>query len=182
MTLGMNPAERESFRAAKMKKVQAEIGKGSGKPAEAAPQLPPTRLKQFGQTFNNFDVTVPDNEWNLALSDLRYFGNLAPQLARGAKLTLVSDSYTKFAQAVVIGVNLHGRQVDIHVLTQQELPVSRLSQTNPDSEYEIVDGGIEAGWKLIRKADGTVMRSGLKDFEAALIERRHQHSVDLGRG
>jgi hypothetical protein len=184
MSLEPTPVEREAFRANKMKQVQAAIGKkANGKAAEQAPQLMPQRLKQAGQTFGSYDIVVPDPEWNHALTNTKYLGKISPQLRRGAKLEIVNDSFTKLAQARVVGIDVHARQVDLVILAQHELTPSRLGQgANPDDLYEIKDAGIELGWQLIRKADGQLMRSGLKDYEAALIERRHQHAVDLGRG
>jgi hypothetical protein len=186
--LSPGPAERGAARLAKAEAVHAKAEaeaaarkfeiKKKGKPAVT---LEPKRLKQSGQAFNTFAALIPDNEWAMALSDLGYFSKVGSRFGRGDTIELVNDSFTKLAVCRVLAVNVHGGQVDLHLLQQHDLPPSRLSHKNPDDVFEIRDGGLESGWQIIRKADGAMMGTGLKNYDAALIERRNLHVTDLNR-
>ena len=65
------------------------------------------------------------------------------------------------ARAVVRGVDAVTRKLQIVIFEEREFEPATLGQGNPDDAYMPVDNGFD-GFSIVRRADGAVIKSGIK--------------------
>jgi hypothetical protein len=172
-----SPQERAEQRAAKAAEYKQQQ---AAKPRAALPPRPkklaPTDLRLPGDALTAFVALVPDEDFELALSSRNYFGNVTGRLHRMDRITILNKSGTREADAIVLGLNEHGGEVELFVRQTFEYPASAIGQNDLDALYAIRDTGFAGGYEIVRKSDGAVMAKGIKTFDQALQERRGLHA------
>ena len=143
-----------------------------------APKPQPKRLgqgqmRQPGEAFVAGSVfVVPDAEFDLALSDPNYLGLYASRLHRLDEVTVVAASGVRKAKCTVTFVDEHGARVKLAVDHLFNYPSIDSEHSDLDDLFQIRDDGFADGYSIIRRADGAVLKKGVRTWSAALDERR----------
>lgn len=131
------------------------------------PQFEPFRrsaLQLAEHAYRRFNITVPSNLPEEALTDYRLYVNVAEKINAGDEIRVLAEDFS--FRALLVAGFADRANVRLHLLefNQIEIPID---DEGFESEYEIKLRGTEK-FCIIRKEDGEVIQSGIPTKAKAL--------------